>query len=303
LWKYVVLFIVSFFTAVWHEVWLVLFAFIILFLLAQAVLWKEQKDNNSAQRDWIIFFIVSVAYLLAIRYYVNGESQKFLALRTQQTGNVTSFLTAGNLIKTIVGGTKENLVLLKDFIPVFLILLYIKLDKKFRNLLESDFFLFVAAAAGSIVFMYVVYMFVGPIHWRARWQCGFIWTIVFLALPIRFIFTFFNSVHLNKHIELIRRLCLIVALVWFAHTAYRTFWYTNIDVRGWLQYRDRVVKKDPDVLNGLCCRTLPEGRPRGVAPPNSHVWGVQDDRYRFFMGVTDQNIVNQLITLYWAKLK
>ena len=89
------------------------------------------------------------------------------------------------------------------------------------------------------------------------------------------------------------------ALILVAANAYFTYGYTNIDVRGWLQYRQMVVDRNPAALQSLCCHTLPAGRPRGAAWWD-HERGAQDDRYRFFMapGLIE---VRGNVRYFWGK--
>ena len=103
---------------------------------------------------------------------------------------------------------------------------------------------------------------------------------------------------LLRQMPLLTNLALGAAICWLVFNAFFTYAYTNIDVMGWLQYRQMVVDRNPAALTGLCCKTLPEGRPKGVAWWD-HTWGAQDDRYRFFFA-PDYKTIKSCVAIFWG---
>jgi hypothetical protein len=59
-----------------------------------------------------------------------------------------------------------------------------------------------------------------------------------------------------------------------------TYYYTHIDVRGWLNYRNRVLHHDNKVLD------------------ENPYWGKQDDSLRYFVVNNTKNIKLRIVE-YW----
>ncbi len=308
-WAWPLLFAVSFLTSIWHEVWVVTFFFVVGFLFLKAcglfnpsgMEQGEAAQKRSSLNNWGIFGLVFISYSLALTYFVHGGAQRLNDGRLSWLETFAFLFNWPRISKTLLFGTKENLVLFKDFIPVFFTFAYIKFNKNFQEKFKLDFPLFAAASLGALTFMYVVYFLIGPIHWRARWLCGYILSATFFIMPNSFLINPIQRFGLGEHLSSIRRGLLAVAVIWFLYNTYFTYYYTNVDVVGWLQYRQKVLARDPGVLDNICCRTLPLGRPQGVMdlhPPLLHEWGGQDDRYRIFMGPWDWTR-RECILLYW----
>lgn len=271
-----VLAIATFFTALWHEVWLVTFSVIAAFLILRDYL--SYKKVGRITKEQCAGISVALAYILAILYYTQGGPEKFVNERTSLPGLFESKLTWSHFFDSLFWGTKENLVLIKDCLPVFIIFGFMKFKEKQPNCLELDFKFFLVASLGVILFMYVIYFLVGAIHWRARWLCAFILTATFYATPRPFLAWALEKLKLQKYLPFFVSL----SVFWLLWNVYFTYYYTNVDVAGWLKYRQMIINRDPIALERLCCRTLPPGRPKGELHHMDHEWGVQDNRYRYF---------------------
>lgn len=288
-----VLAIATFFTAVWHEVWLVTFSMITAFLILEDYL--SYKRIGRITKEQCAGISVALAYILAVLYYTHGGPEKFVNERTLSPGSFESAFTWANFLKTLLWGTKENLVLIKDCLPIFIILGFMKLKERQPNRLEPDFKFFLVASLGVILFMYVIFFLVGPIHWRARWLCAFILAVTFYAAPRPFLTGALEKLKLQKYLPFLVSL----SVFWLLWNAYFTYYYTNVDVAGWLKYRQMVINRDPIVLERLCCRTLPVGRPKGELYYLDHEWGVQDNRYRYFFPPKLATVVPR-VKAYWG---
>lgn len=293
----ILFFVLTFIVASWHEVWLITFFGIAAYFLFDGFSLLQKRDKSFKLRFLSVHLSVILAYILAVVFYTRGGPSKFIDMRGGISGFSASLMNWSHLTKALLLGTKENFVLIKDSLPIFLLIIYIKLNKSFKTKLSSDFRLFFAAALGSILFIYVGAFIFGAPLWRVRWLCVLSLSAALYALPkSNLIYRFTLSVG-NFFIKAVRLCSILVAIIWLSYNVYFTYIYTNIDVAGWLQFRQMVLDRNPDVLKRPCCHTLPKNRPKGVATWN-HEWGAQDDRYRFFMGPSDTQIYS-VIKLIW----
>jgi len=284
---WMLLFVVSFFTSTWHEVWLISFSVIAGFLLIESFCFRCKRiKSNKLSPEQIAGIVVAIGYVLAIIYYTRRGPEVFIDRMVAQSDITKSIMNWSYIIKVAVMGTKENMVTIKDCIPIFALIGYIKLNKNFHNRLEKDFKLLLFVTAGVFLSSYAMVFIKVPFYWRVRWMHACILSVTFFAFP--------NSVliKLTKYFKLvplkiIRRVLLALVIIWLSYNAYFTYYYTNIDVVGWLRFRQKVLSHDDlrtlGALEELSYRTIPEGRPKGTAKWD-HVWGAQDDRYRFFSG-------------------
>ena len=280
------MFVLTFIAASWHEVWLIYFAGIVGYLVFDAIFMLKKRDQSFNLRSLSIHFSVISAYVLAVVFYTRGGPSQFVDGRLGTPDAFGTFFHWPYILKAFLLGTKENLVLIKDVIPIFFLIAYVKLNKNFQNRLSSDFMLFFVTALGSILFTYVYVFLVGSIVWRVRWLCAISLSVAFYALPGSILIDRFRFIDKKFFTRVIRICSIIIAVCWLSYNTFFTYIYTNIDVAGWLQYRQMVLDQNPEARENVCCKTLPEGRPKGVASWD-HVWGAQDDRYRFFMGPSD----------------
>lgn len=287
--KGVVFFILTFLAASWHELWLISFAVIVSYLAYDAFSLGKERKRPFKLRSLSVHMSVILAYTIAIIFYTRGGPSQFIDGRLGAPGTFALSLNWAYLMKAFVIGTKGNLLLAKDVLPVWLLILYIQLNKNFENKLSKDFSVFFVIALGSVFFLYVYAFIVGDIVWRVRWLCAVSLSAAFYALPKSILTDHFHLWRKDSFIKGVRFCSICVACIWLSYNAYFTYVYTNIDVAGWLQYRQMVLDRNPDGREELCCRTLPEGRPKGVASWD-HVWGAQDDRYRFFMGPSEATV-------------
>ncbi len=248
----ITLFVLTFFTCISHEVWIVAFPWVVLYAILEGVRTKRKRDFFNA-------LCITFGYVLAFTYYMNGLHEYVEAGQAPSSGLFHSVFTLKNLLATVVFGTKENLLLLKDCIPVFLLIAYAKGRNSFKNL-ESKIFVFLFI--GVLSYIYVNYFMIGPPQWRCRWLCACGLTLVFLSIPL----------NLKQNL---RHACLVLSCVWFLYTGFFTYCHTNIDVIGWLHYRNMALRHDP--------KTLKEDT----------YWGKQDNKYRFFLPTTIGGIVTK----------
>jgi len=283
--KAALFFTLTFFAASGHEVWLISFAGIAGYFIFDAISLLQKKDRSPKLKSLSVHLSVVLAYMFAVAFYLRGGPSQFIDARQNTPGVFAALWNWPHIIRAFVIGTKGSLVLIKDCFPVFLLIVYIKLKKNFQNKLSSDFKLFLAMALGTFLFIYVGAFIFGDTAWRVRWLCAVSLSVAFYSLPTSILIDGFSFAKKDYFIKVVRFCCIIVVVIWLSYNAYRTYVYTNIDVVGWLQYRQMVLDRNPDVLKKLCCSTLPKNRPRGVAKWE-HAWGAQDDRYRFFFGPT-----------------
>ena len=277
-------FILTFIAASWHEVWLITFAAIVIYFLFDAFSLVHKRDKSFKLRSLSIHLSIILAYICAVAFYTRGGPNRFIDTRIgDQPGHFISLCNWSYVIKAFLLGTKESLVLIKDSLPVFLLIIYIKLNKNFKTKLSSDFRLFLAAALGSILFMYVVSLVLGPPDWRARWLCVLSLSVAFYALPKSNLIDRFSITRSDSFIRAVRFFSIIAAVIWLSYNAYFTYVYTNIDVVKWLQFRQMVLDRNPAVMKNLGGCTLPKNRLKGIAYWD-HPWGVQDNKYRIFCG-------------------
>ncbi len=294
---WILLFAVSFFTSTWHEVWLVSFSVVTIYLLVQSFYFKADHTQFTTLRsEQIVSVIVAFAYVLAVFYYTRGGPEIFIDKRLNRINHLGTLSNWQHIISAIIVGTKENLVLFKDCTPVFLLIVYAKLNTAFRAGLEKDVKLFTSMVVGVLVFTYVVCLLNIAIQWRTRWLSACILSVSFFSFPNSILIDLIRRLRIIP-VKIIRQSFLLVLIAWFSYNIYFTYYFNNVDVVGWLQFRRMVVKHDPRTLEELCCRTLPGNRPKGVAWW-SHVWGAQDDRYRYFMAPTIEP-VREVIKSYW----
>ena len=291
-------FILTFIAASWHEVWLITFTGITVYFIFDAFSSLQKRDKSFKLRSLSINLSVVLAWILAIAFYTGGGPSKFIDSRMNCPGRFASLLTWSHMIKAFLMGTKESLVLIKDSSPVFLLMMYIKLNKNFKTKLSSDFILFLAAALGSILFIYVDALVRGPSDWRARWLCMLSLSAAFYAFPRSILIDRFGLARNSSVIKTVRIFSIIAAVMWLSYNTFFTYIYTNIDVMKYLQYRQMVVERNPDVMKKLGPCTLPKNRPKGVAKWD-HAWGAQDDRYRFFLGGSNDSAIHGAVKDFW----
>ena len=299
-WHWPIIFGASFMVAIWSEVFLIAFFGVVAYLFYDA--WRGDHNRQSIQRgnSWLLASVVLVGYLLALLYYTSGGHPEAAISSRGGPGNLIRIRNPATIAHALLQGSKEIAVLLKDCLPLFVIAGYIKLKNKAAYLsLEKHYKLFLALTAGIFGFMIICVWLAGVIQWRTRWPCAVVLICTFISIPETLwgpVIGHIGQWRWKSHLALISWWS---ALIWLAANAYLTYGYTNIDVRGWLQYRQMVVDRNPAALDRLCCRTLPAGRPRGVAWWD-HEWGAQDDRYRYFMA-PDLITVRGNVRFYWGR--
>ncbi|MDP3790404.1 MAG: hypothetical protein Q8R48_08410 [Candidatus Omnitrophota bacterium] len=299
--KIVSLFILTFIAASWHEVWLVTFSGIIIYLTFDVFSSSKGKDRNFKLKMATIYLAVMSAYLLALAFYTRGGINKFINTRITDPNYSALLFNWQHLARALVLGTKECLVLFKDSLPIFLLIIYAKLNKNFKSRLSSDFKLFLSAALGSILFMYVGTFVVGTPPWRTRWLCVLSLSVALFAAPKSILIDRLSFRKSASSIRVVRLLSIVAAVVWLSYNAYFTYAYTNIDVAAWLKYRQLVLDRDPGAMKKLGACNLPKGRPRGAAFWD-HAWGAQDDRYRIFLGPSD-DLLHAAVNTFWDQNK
>jgi hypothetical protein len=127
--KLCLFFVVTFFATLWHEVWIAMFCCIVGFLFLKAIM--VRKSNH-----WVLFLVTLAGYLFALMYFAHGGPEQFVERRLNKPGSMATVLTWAHFGKTLLGGTKETLVLIKDCLPVFFVLGYAKLSPGFQNRLK-----------------------------------------------------------------------------------------------------------------------------------------------------------------------
>ncbi|GBL38552.1 hypothetical protein EMGBD1_22390 [Anaerolineaceae bacterium] len=298
-WHWPIVFGASFMVAIWSEVFLISFFGVVAYLFYDA--WRGDHKHQSTQRGntWLLAAVVLAGYVLALLYYTSGGHPEVAIDRGGSPGRFTQILNPASIAHALLQGSKEIAILFKDCVPLFVVAGYIKLKNKaaFQSL-EKHYKLFLALTAGIFAFMIICVWLAGVIHWRTRWPCALVLMCTFISIPETLwgpLIGYIGHWRWKSHLALISWWS---ALIWLAANAYFTYGYTNIDVRGWLQYRQMVVDRNPAALDRLCCHTLPAGRPRGTAWWD-HEWGAQDDRYRFFMA-PELIEVRGNVRFYWG---
>ena len=282
-WQWPAVFAASFMAAIWSEVFLVSFFGVVAYLFYGA--WRRGHNPQSTHRGntWLLASVVLAGYVLALLYYTSGGHPEVAIDRGASPGRFMRILNPASIAHALLQGSKEIAVLIKDCLPLFLIAGYIKLKNKTAyQSLEKHYKLFLALTAGILVFMIICVWLADTIQWRTRWPCALVLICTFISIPETIWGPVVGKFRQRRWAPNLLLISWWSALIWLAANAYFTYGYTNIDVRGWLQYRQMVVDRNPAALQSLCCHTLPAGRPRGVAWWD-HEWGAQDDRYRFFM--------------------
>lgn len=298
LFKAILFFVLTFIAASWHEVWLISFAGIVGYLIFDAIFLLKKRNQSFNLRLLSIHFGVVLAYVLAIAFYTRGGPSQFVEGRLGTPDVFGTFFNWPYITKAFLLGTKESLVLIKDTFPVFLLITYVKLNKKFQNKLSSDYMLFFVTALGSILFTYVYTFLIGAIAWRVRWLCAISLSVAFYALPGSIVIDRFRFAGKDSFIKVVRVCSIVIAAVWLSYNTFFTYIYTNIDVGRWLQYRQMVLDRDPAALEELSgSSTMPKNRSKGVAT-RDHIWGIQDDRYRFFWGPSP-NMIRAAVKDIW----
>ena len=297
IWNWVLLFVMSFITTIWSEVFLIAFSGLVSFLYIDAWLRGRKLQTQNNARAWLVASIVLAGYLIALLYYTRGGTEQFLDSGTE-SGRLMKILNFASIVRALIIGSKEILVLVKDCLPLLLIIGYLKQRKVTDNRqIERYFHLLLGLTAGMFVFMFVGTWLVGVIHWRTRWLCAMIFLATCYVVPNSAFSAIMEKLGLLRQMPLLTNLALGVAICWLVFNAFFTYAYTNIDVVGWLQYRQMVVDRNPAALTGLCCKVLPEGRPKGVAWWD-HTWGAQDDRYRFFLA-PNYKTIKSCVAIFW----
>ena len=299
-WHWPIIFGASFMVAIWSEVFLIAFFGVVAYLFYDA--WRGDHNRQSVQRgnSWLLASVVLVGYLLALLYYTSGGHPEAAISSRGGPGNLIRIRNPATIAHALLQGSKEIAVLLKDCLPLFVIAGYIKLKNKSAYLsLERHYKLFLALTAGIFGFMIICVWLAGVIQWRTRWPCAVVLICTFISIPETLWGPVVGSFGRRRWAPNLILISWWSALIWLAANAYFTYGYTNIDVRGWLQYRQMVVDRNPAALDRLCCRTLPAGRPRGVAWWD-HEWGAQDDRYRYFMAPNLIQVRGN-VRFYWGK--
>ena len=296
-WHWPVVFAVSFMVAIWNEVFMVSFFGIVAYLFYDAWHGYQNYQLPNRSNQWLLALVVLAGYLLALLYYTNGNSQTYyysVALnRSSQILNPISIANA------LVVGSKEIVVLLKDCLPLFMCAGYIKLKNRSScQPFEKHYRLFLALSAGIFAFVIICIWILGVLHWRTRWPCAMVLIGTVYTIPESLWGPAIDRFRNWRWRSKVLPFAWVSAITWLAINALFTYGYTNIDVRGWLQYRQMVVDRNPAALDRLCCRTLPAGRPRGVAWWD-HEWGAQDDRYRLFMA-PDIITVRGNVRFFWG---
>lgn len=300
LWHWPLIFSASFMVAIWSEVFLISFFGVVSYLFYDA--WRGDQNHQPTQQGnpWLLASVVLAGYLLALLYYTSGGQPEVAVGGAAGSGKLTQLLKPASVARAMVLGSREFAVLLKDCLPLFVIVGYIKVKNRGTyQLLEKHSKLLLALSGGIFMFSIICMWVVGVIQWRTRWPCAMVLMCTFISTPE----TLWGPVVARFGHGRWRSNFLPIswwsALLWLAANAFFTYGYTNIDVRGWLQYRQMVVNYDPAALDRLCCRTLPAGRPRGVAWWD-HEWGAQDDRYRYFLG-PDLIAVRGNVRHFWGR--
>lgn len=300
LWHWPIIFSASFMVAIWQEVFLISFSGVVACLFYDA--WRGDYDRPLPQQTtaWLLVSVVLAGYVLALLYYTSGGHPEAALSSRGGPGRLTQILNPASIAHALLQGSKEIAVLFKDCVPLFVIAGYIKLKNKTAyQSLEKHYKLFLALTAGIFAFMIICVWLAGVIQWRTRWPCAMVLMCTFISIPETLwgpLIGYIGHWRWKSHLA---QISWWSALVWLAANAYFTYGYTNIDVRGWLQYRQMVVDRNPAALDRICCRTLPAGRPRGTAWWD-HEWGAQDDRYRYFIG-PDLIAVRGNVRFYWGR--
>ena len=299
-WYLPIIFCASFMVAIWSEVFLISFFGVVAYLFFDAWLGSHNRPSTQRGNLWLSASVVLAGYLLALLYYTSGGHLEVVLDSRARPTNLAQFLNPVSVARALLLGSKEIAVLLKDCVPLFVLAGYIKLKNRAAyQLLEKYYKLFLALSAGVFLFSIICMWLVGVIQWRTRWPCAMVLICTFISIPE----TSWGPVIARfGHGRWKSKLLVISwwsAIFWLATNAFFTYGYTNIDVRGWLQYRQMVLDRNPAALERLCCHTLPEGRPRGVAWWD-HEWGAQDDRFRFFMA-PDIIAVRGNVRFFWGK--
>lgn len=298
IWNWALLFTMSFLTTIWSEVFLIAFSGLVAFLYLDA--WRDGRklQTHHPSHAKLVASVVLAGWVLALLYYTRGGTEQFLDSDTE-AGRLGKILNSASIARALIVGTKEILVLVKDCLPILLIIGYLKQRKEAdQRHVEHYFRLLLGLTAGMFLFMIVCTWLVGVIQWRTRWLCAMIFLATCYAVPNSSINTVIARLGLMRQMPLFTKLSLGAAICWLGFNAFFTYAYNNIDVIGWLQYRQMVVDRNPAALTGLCCKTLPEGRPKGVAWWD-HEWGAQDDRYRYFLA-PDYTTIKSCVAIFWS---
>jgi hypothetical protein len=299
--KAIVLLFLTFIAASWHEVWLVTFFGIVVYLFFDVFYLSQEQGKFFKSKSFCIFLSVILAYILAVNFYIRGGSAQFIDRRVGASGLFATLFNWPHAIKAFLLGTKENLVLIKDSLPVFLLIIYAKLNKNFKTKLVLDFKLLLVVALGAIFFTYVLAFIYGPPDWRVRCLCVFSLSFALYGLPKSILINFLGIVKKVYFIKAVRVFSVTLAVIWLSYNAYFTYVYINIDVVKWLKFRQMFLIHNLDAMQKLNDCTLPKDRPKGKATWK-HSWGGQDDRYRFFVGPSD-DLIHKGINTIWNRDK
>lgn len=297
-WNWALLFTMSFLTTIWSEVFLIAFSGLVAFLFLDAWLDGRKLQPLHHSHAWLLALVVLAGWVLALLYYTRGGTAQFLDGGTGP-GRLGKIINTASIARALIGGMKEFLVMVKDCLPILLLIGYLKQRKEADHKhIEKYFRLLLGLTAGMFLFMLVCTWLVGVIQWRTRWLCAMIFLATCYAAPSSSINAQIAKLGLMRQMPLLTKLPLGAAICWLGFNAFFTYAYTNIDVMGWLQYRQMVVDRNPAALTSLCCKTLPDGRPKGVAGWD-HEWGAQDDRYRYFFA-PDYEEIKSCVAIFWS---
>jgi len=292
-------FFMTFVAATWYEVWVVAFLGIILFLGIDATTAFLNK-NPDFKNKFAIFFVATLAYLAVILFYLHTGSA---VIDTRFGGQVgyTKSLFSGNSLILLISSTLASLFeLLIKSLPVLFFMLYIKINKQFSGKLEKDFLLFTFLGLGAIMFVLAITFLKFPFLWRTKLLLMYVFAVWLFSFPKIFVENFFDFFRVKQYRKMFRFTLLVLTIFLLGYNAYFTYIYTNVDIKGWLEYRKMVVSHDPQALEGLCCRSLLFFR-RGIQEVGfASEWGEQDDQYRFYFG-PEFTLVKSSILAYWGE--
>jgi hypothetical protein len=293
------LLILSFLAACWFEVWLISYSAVTLYLMLNSFLLQRKEGlTDHVRREWIISTIVCIGYILAVFYYTRGGPEKFIDGKHGKPGDFMAIMDGARFVHMFLLAAKECIVLLKDWLPVVFLLLYVRLKGEFKSRVESDFGMFVFWSLGVFLFMYICTFITGSPQWRVRFICLLPLTMALYALPNTFLNMAIDKMGLTHLKTRLRYVFLMIAIGGLVYNAYFTYYANNIDVIGWLKFRDKVNAHDMVVLTEPCCEGFRIGHPSDAVHWPGLLWGAQDNRYRYFNPPSDV-VRNRNIQYWW----
>ena len=183
--------------------------------------------------------------------YINGGNAQRLAAE----GHAPA-LNAATLTDGFVRALRELITVVRNTLPVLLVLFFVRDEKPSRPLLHLRLSLL-----GGMVFIFIFMVLLEaarfPFHWRARFAVA-----LYLSALIYFSGAAALALgHLKPALHLPVRICaLLLGLALLSHSAYQMYAVPKFDLMKWLSVRDAA-------RNGTYSGT----------PAN---WGTQDDRHR-----------------------